>query len=133
MKTERNPTDVAFGAALRRHRTARQISLEEMGRSIGVTYQQVQKYETGANRVSLSTVKAIAGRLGITTAELAGAVDEGTKAPATPSARALRLQGLADRLPVEIQDSLEALIESVIDNARASNPQSRDVQVSLSH
>jgi len=133
MKTERNPTDVAFGAALRRHRIARRISLEEMGRGIGVTYQQVQKYESGANGVSVSRMKAIAKRLGITAAELAGTVDEGTKSPPAPSARALRLQGLADRLPIELQDSLEALIESVIDNARASNPQSRDVQTSLTH
>lgn len=60
MKTNRDPVDVHVGGRLRLIRTARRLSLEELGRRIGVTYQQIQKYETGANRVSASTLYRIA-------------------------------------------------------------------------
>lgn len=60
MKVERDPIDVHVGNRLRIIRTARRLSLEELGRRIGVTYQQIQKYETGANRVSASTLYRIA-------------------------------------------------------------------------
>ena len=60
MKSERDPIDVHVGSRLRLIRTARRCSLEELGRRIGVTYQQVQKYETGANRISASTLYRIA-------------------------------------------------------------------------
>lgn len=60
MKVERDPIDVHVGNRLRVMRTARRLSLEELGRRIGVTYQQIQKYETGANRISASTLYRIA-------------------------------------------------------------------------
>ncbi len=60
MKAERDPVDVHVGGRLRLLRTARRLSLEELGRRIGVTYQQIQKYETGANRISASTLYRIA-------------------------------------------------------------------------
>nr|WP_280528909.1 helix-turn-helix transcriptional regulator [Aureimonas jatrophae] len=59
VKVERDPIDVHVGNRLRIIRTARRLSLEELGRRIGVTYQQIQKYETGANRVSASTLYRI--------------------------------------------------------------------------
>lgn len=60
MKAQRDPIDVHVGSRLRLIRTARRLSLEELGRRIGVTYQQIQKYETGANRISASTLYRIA-------------------------------------------------------------------------
>lgn len=60
MKPDRDPVDVHVGGRLRLLRTARRLSLEELGRRIGVTYQQIQKYETGANRISASTLYRIA-------------------------------------------------------------------------
>jgi transcriptional regulator with XRE-family HTH domain len=60
LKAERDPDDVHVGGRLRLLRTARRLSLEELGRRIGVTYQQIQKYETGANRISASTLYRIA-------------------------------------------------------------------------
>lgn len=60
MKQSRDPIDAHVGRRLRLARTARGLSLEELGQRVGVTYQQVQKYETGANRVSASTLYRIA-------------------------------------------------------------------------
>jgi transcriptional regulator with XRE-family HTH domain len=49
-----NPTDVHVGARLRLRRTLLGMSQEKLGEAIGLTFQQVQKYERGANRVGAS-------------------------------------------------------------------------------
>src|SRR5471032_288819 len=49
-----NPTDVHVGARVRLRRTLLGMSQEKLGDAIGLTFQQVQKYERGANRVGAS-------------------------------------------------------------------------------
>lgn len=58
-----NTLDVHVGARLRTRRTFLRISQEKLGEQIGVTFQQVQKYEKGANRVSASQLFQLAGFL----------------------------------------------------------------------
>lgn len=49
-----NPVDVHVGARIRLRRTLLGMSQESLGEAIGLTFQQVQKYERGANRVGAS-------------------------------------------------------------------------------
>jgi transcriptional regulator with XRE-family HTH domain len=49
-----NPIDVHVGARVRLRRTLLGMSQEKLGDAIGLTFQQVQKYERGANRVGAS-------------------------------------------------------------------------------
>jgi len=49
-----NPIDVHVGSRMRLRRTLLGLSQEKLGEMIGLTFQQVQKYERGANRVSCS-------------------------------------------------------------------------------
>ena len=49
-----SPVDVHVGARLRRRRTLLGMNRTKLGDAIGVTFQQVQKYESGANRISAS-------------------------------------------------------------------------------
>src|SRR6202167_5852922 len=49
-----NPVDVHVGARLRLRRTLIGMSQEKLGEAIGLTFQQVQKYERGTNRVGAS-------------------------------------------------------------------------------
>ena len=49
-----NPVDVHVGAKLRLIRNARGMSQAELGKQVGVAFQQIQKYEKGTNRVSAS-------------------------------------------------------------------------------
>lgn len=49
-----NPIDVRVGARLRLRRKMLGLSQERLGEMIGVTFQQVQKYELGANRIGAS-------------------------------------------------------------------------------
>lgn len=49
-----NPVDIHVGARVRLRRTLMGMSQEKLGESIGLTFQQVQKYERGANRIGAS-------------------------------------------------------------------------------
>src|SRR5689334_4362799 len=49
-----NPVDVHVGARVRQRRTLLGMSQEKLGDALGLTFQQVQKYERGANRIGAS-------------------------------------------------------------------------------
>ena len=49
-----NPVDVHVGSRVRLRRTMLGMSQEKLGEAIGLTFQQVQKYERGANRIGAS-------------------------------------------------------------------------------
>lgn len=53
-KGEPNPIDVHVGHRLRARRTLLGLSQEKVGEAMGLTFQQVQKYERGANRIGAS-------------------------------------------------------------------------------
>lgn len=59
-----HPVDVHVGARVRFRRHVVGLSQTELGERIGVTFQQIQKYERGANRISASRLFMIAGVLG---------------------------------------------------------------------
>jgi transcriptional regulator with XRE-family HTH domain len=59
------PIDVLVGQNIRICRLQQRFSQSELGRRIGVTFQQVQKYEKGANRVGASRLTQIAEVLGV--------------------------------------------------------------------
>jgi transcriptional regulator with XRE-family HTH domain len=49
-----NPVDVHVGSRVRLRRTLLGLSQEKLGEALGLTFQQVQKYERGANRIGAS-------------------------------------------------------------------------------
>jgi transcriptional regulator with XRE-family HTH domain len=49
-----NPIDIHVGGRVRLRRTLLGMSQEKLGEAIGLTFQQVQKYERGANRIGSS-------------------------------------------------------------------------------
>jgi len=53
-KTEPNRIDVHVGGRLRQLRNYKGLTQEQLATSVGVTFQQVQKYERGTNRVGAS-------------------------------------------------------------------------------
>lgn len=58
-----HPVDRGVGANIRRLRRERGMSQETLSALVGVTFQQLQKYERGANRVSCSRLLEIAAAL----------------------------------------------------------------------
>jgi transcriptional regulator with XRE-family HTH domain len=55
-----NPTDKHVGARVRMRRMMLSMSQEKLGDALGLTFQQVQKYEKGANRIGASRLQQIA-------------------------------------------------------------------------
>jgi transcriptional regulator with XRE-family HTH domain len=55
-----HPTDVHVGARVRLRRTLLGMSQEKLGEALGLTFQQVQKYERGANRIGASRLFELA-------------------------------------------------------------------------
>lgn len=67
-----DPIDVAVGHRIRVRRKWLGISQSTLADHLGVSFQQVQKYERGANRVSASMLVKIAQKLDTSVAELVG-------------------------------------------------------------
>lgn len=60
-----NPVDIHVGARVRLRRTLLGMSQEKLGEAIGLTFQQVQKYERGTNRVGASRLFDLSGVLDV--------------------------------------------------------------------
>jgi transcriptional regulator with XRE-family HTH domain len=63
VKHRSDPEDVEIGQKIRAMRVARGMSQATLAEGLGLTFQQVQKYERGANRVSAGRLQKIAGML----------------------------------------------------------------------
>lgn len=68
--------DAAIGMRVRQRRNVLGITQSGLAQHLGITFQQVQKYERGTNRIAVSTLIRIAEKLETTVASLAGE-DEG--------------------------------------------------------
>lgn len=60
-----DPVDIHVGARVKLRRTLVGMSQMELGNAINITFQQVQKYERGSNRISASMLHRIAGALDV--------------------------------------------------------------------
>ena len=58
-----NPIDKHVGARVRMRRMMLNMSQEKLGDALGLTFQQIQKYEKGTNRIGASRVQQISGIL----------------------------------------------------------------------
>ena len=58
-----HPIDVHVGSRVRLRRTMIGMSQEKLGEALGITFQQIQKYEKGANRIGASRLQQISSVL----------------------------------------------------------------------
>lgn len=65
MKKSPSPVDRYVGSRVRLRRITVGMSQERLGEALGVTFQQIQKYEKGSNRISASRMQNIAQVLGV--------------------------------------------------------------------
>jgi transcriptional regulator with XRE-family HTH domain len=115
----RHPTDITVGAHIRLTRKARGVSQQALAEAVGLTFQQIQKYETGANRVSASKLAEIAAALEVSVAELfgddasaSGLTDELVGLLGAPGA--LDLLKTYGRLPRPQQSALLGFLDSLL-------------------
>lgn len=71
--------DVVIGANVRARRLELQLSQETVAEAIGVTFQQLQKYEKGSNRVSASMLLRLAEALECQPQDLIPSADENAR------------------------------------------------------
>ena len=67
MKTP-HPIDAKVGARLQMRRLTLEMSRTKVGEALDISYQQVQKYENGTNRISASSLQQLANLLDVTVA-----------------------------------------------------------------
>ncbi len=118
MKKRISDDDVRIGQRIKSARLARGISQSNLGEMLGVTFQQVQKYETGTNRVSGSRLIAIGSMLDVSVGSLLGEdahnpVGDGVlTALATPGGHALATS--FNQLPADRQRLLVQIAEAMV-------------------
>ncbi len=76
-----HPLDVALGSRIRLRRRELGLSQNQLARQVGITFQQVQKYEHGTNRVSFSRLVEIAQTLQCGTIDIVGDLDKSKASP----------------------------------------------------
>jgi transcriptional regulator with XRE-family HTH domain len=89
-----SPIDVYVGARIRLRRTLLGLSQERLGDQIGLTFQQVQKYERGANRVGASRLFDLARVLDVPISYFFEDMPDNVAGPLALTAR--RMHGLAE-------------------------------------
>ena len=128
VKSSPDPVDIHVGARVRLRRTLLGMSQEKLGKALGLTFQQVQKYESGANRVSASRLLLIAETLGVPISyffqglDSANASHDETGAELTRStapmnalsdARVSEILALVETLPTEQQMAVLAFLRTL--------------------
>ena len=89
-----NPIDVHVGSRIRLRRTLLGMSQEKLGEAIGLTFQQVQKYERGANRVGASRLYDLSQVLDVPVSYFFEEMN-----PEVASAAQARLGGMLEETP----------------------------------
>lgn len=113
----RDPIDAEVGARIRARRRALKLSQTRLGEAVGLSFQQVQKYELGRNRVSASMLVRIARALDTTVSELMGEAslpdDALARLLATPGAREL-LSAYAATGNAEMRRQLLVIVRALV-------------------
>jgi transcriptional regulator with XRE-family HTH domain len=127
--------DIALGAAVRIRRRTLGISQEALAEQCGVSFQQVQKYENGANRISFSRLVQIARALKCRVVDLMDVLDAPDRESTgdldlltrmrTPGA--LELLAAYERMGPEARSSLVQLLRALTAEAAAEPAKSRAV------
>jgi len=130
-----DPMDVALGAAVRIRRRTIGISQEALADQCGVSFQQIQKYENGANRISFSRLVQIARALKCRVVDLMDVLDGPDRETTgdldlltrmrTPGA--LELLAAYEKLSPDARGSLVSLLRAVTSDGAAAPTKSRQI------
>jgi len=107
-----NLIDKYVGSRVRARRVGLRLSQTNLGQAIGVTFQQIQKYENGSNRIGASNLFKIANALGVEVAFFfEGMPDDIAKAGLIPRGMELAEKAPADfdHDPMSSRESIELM------------------------
>src|SRR6266851_9604237 len=103
-----NPIDVHVGSRVRLRRNMLGLSQEKLGEAIGLTFQQIQKYERGANRIGASRLYQLSQVLDVPIMFFYDDTDP-VRAPAIPGGFAEPAQEAFDADPLRRAETSELL------------------------
>ena len=107
----KHPVDVHVGKRIRHRRWLVGMTQQQLAEQVGIKFQQIQKYETGMNRVSASRLWDIAAALSVPVSFFyEGLSDEGVEAPEGNSA--IPADILKDKEALELVRSYYAIPET---------------------
>ncbi|MCI5038821.1 MULTISPECIES: helix-turn-helix domain-containing protein [Donghicola] len=106
-----HPVDVHVGRRIRHRRWMIGMTQQQLAERVGIKFQQIQKYETGANRVSASRLWDIATTLEVPVSFFFEGL-EGQDAPAADKAPALPADILGDKEALDLIRSYYAIPEN---------------------
>src|SRR5881227_589616 len=101
-----NPVDVQVGSRVRLRRNMLGLSQEKLGAAIGLTFQQVQKYERGANRIGASRLHDLSRVLDVPVSFFFDDMDP-VRAPAIPAGFAEPTAEAFDSDPLRRRETVE--------------------------
>jgi transcriptional regulator with XRE-family HTH domain len=101
-----HPIDVHIGSRIRLRRATLGLSQATLGEAIGITFQQVQKYERGANRIGAGRLLEVARVLDVPIGFFYDDIDP-AQAPAILAGSAEPARATPDRDPLQQPETLE--------------------------
>ena len=107
----KHPVDVHVGKRVRHRRWMVGMTQQQLAERVGIKFQQIQKYETGMNRISASRLWDIANTLGVPVSFFFEGLEQEGKAAAAPS-EGMPLDLLADKEALELVRSYYAIPEN---------------------
>jgi len=121
MQKEPKSDDIRVGQNLRQLRILRGVTQEQLGKALEITFQQVQKYEKGTNRVSASRMAAICRVLNCTVNDIMrGTAAEDTQVSGAQipfpviSAQAMKFALQYDRMSTKSKRAVSALVSAIV-------------------
>jgi transcriptional regulator with XRE-family HTH domain len=108
----KHPVDVHVGKRVRHRRWMVGMTQQQLGDIVGIKFQQIQKYETGMNRISASRLWDIAQALGVSISFFFEGFDEDERSAAGASGPETRGDLLADKEALELVRSYYAIPEA---------------------
>lgn len=104
-----DPVDRHVGARLAAFRKNRGLSQTDLGARLGLSFQQIQKYETGTNRISSSRLWAAGLALGVQISDFFAGLPDAGKSRARTGQMLEALEREAGRLPPDDQRLMLAI------------------------
>jgi transcriptional regulator with XRE-family HTH domain len=89
----KNPVDLHIGQRVRHRRWLTGMTQQQLADAVGIRFQQIQKYESGANRISAARLWSIARAMGVPVSFFYGGMDN------------VRAEGVED--PMDAKETLE--------------------------
>ena len=116
-ETDAKTINIQIGSRIKRRRKLLGLTQKELGESVGVRFQQIQKYETGENNVSAARLYRLAQALDVEIEYFFAGFERGQALPSASEADKIdvsRRAGAIDRLPEHVRRRIHNLALEVV-------------------